>query len=44
VPGSSEREAAMSAKLPNPIPDPIIDLSFPHHWQAEILAARGYTK
>ena len=30
----------MSAKLPNPIPDPIIDLSFPHHWQAEILAAR----
>lgn len=30
--------------MPNPIPDPIpgpnVDLSFPHHWQAEILAAR----
>jgi hypothetical protein len=30
----------MSTKLPNPIRDPMIDLSFPHHWQAEILAAR----
>ncbi|MGD0481182.1 MAG: hypothetical protein ABSA42_13495 [Terracidiphilus sp.] len=38
----------MSENLPNPIPDaipgkipgPIVDLSFPHHWQAEILAAR----
>jgi hypothetical protein len=38
----------MSTKLPNPIPEPIpgaipgptIDLSFPHRWQAEILAAR----
>ena len=34
----------MSTKLPNPIPGPIpspnIDLSFPHKWQAEILAAR----
>ena len=34
----------MSDKLPKPIPDPIpgpiIDLSFPHNWQAEILAAR----
>jgi len=29
--GQQEREAAMSAKCPNPIPDPIIDLSFPHH-------------
>jgi len=37
--GSSEREAAMSANCPTD-PDPIIDLSFPHHWQAEILAAR----
>ena len=30
----------MSTNLPNPIPGPMIDLSFPHHWQAEILAAR----
>lgn len=34
----------MSTDLPNPIPGPtssaIIDLSFPHRWQAEILAAR----
>jgi hypothetical protein len=38
----------VSENLPNPIPDaipgkipgPIVDLSFPHHWQAEILAAR----
>ena len=34
----------MSENLPNPIPDPMpgpsIELSFPHHWQAEILAAR----
>jgi hypothetical protein len=26
--------------IPNPIPAPHIDLSFPHRWQAEILAAR----
>jgi hypothetical protein len=25
---------------PKPIPNPIIDLSFPHRWQAEILAAQ----
>jgi len=25
---------------PNPTPNPIIDLSFPHRWRAEILAAR----
>ena len=25
---------------PKPIPNPILDLSFPHLWQAEILAAR----
>jgi hypothetical protein len=25
---------------PEPIPIPIVDLSFPHRWQAEILAAR----
>lgn len=34
----------MSEKLPNPIPglvpNPIVELSFPHLWQAEILAAR----
>src|SRR6202167_6737950 len=34
----------MSTKLPNPIPDsvpsPIVDLSFPHCWEAELLAAR----
>ena len=34
----------MSEKLPNPIPDPIpgpiIDMSFPHNWQAEILGLR----
>jgi hypothetical protein len=30
----------MSAKLPNPIRDSIINLSFPHCWRAEILAAR----
>ncbi len=34
----------MSEKSPNPIPEPIrnpiVDLSFPHRWQAEILAAR----
>jgi hypothetical protein len=26
--------------IPNPIPAPHIDLSFPHRWQAEVLAAR----
>jgi hypothetical protein len=26
--------------IPNPIPKPIIDLSFPHLWQAEVLTAR----
>jgi hypothetical protein len=26
--------------VPDPIPKPIIDLSFPYRWQAEILAAR----
>ncbi len=26
--------------IPGQIPEPIIDLSFPHRWQAEILAAR----
>lgn len=34
----------MSEKLPDPIRDPIpgviVDMSFPHNWQAEILAAR----
>jgi len=30
----------VSERLPNPIPDPIIDMSFPRRWQAEILAAR----
>jgi hypothetical protein len=30
----------VSTELPNPIPSPIIDLSFPHRWQAEILSAR----
>jgi hypothetical protein len=26
--------------IPNPIPAPHVDLSFPHRWQAEVLAAR----
>jgi hypothetical protein len=26
--------------VPKPIPNPILDLCFPHRWQAEILAAR----
>jgi hypothetical protein len=26
--------------IPNPIPAPYVDLSFPHRWQAEVLAAR----
>jgi hypothetical protein len=26
--------------VPNSIPDPIVDLSFPHRWQAETLATR----
>lgn len=30
----------MSAEAPNPIRGSIVDLSFPHRWQAEILAAR----
>lgn len=30
----------MSGESPKPIPEPIIDLSFPCKWQAEILAAR----
>jgi len=30
----------VTAPAPNPIPNPVIDLSFPHRWQAEILAAR----
>ena len=30
----------MSTELPNPIPSPIIDLSFPRRWQAELLSAR----
>jgi hypothetical protein len=29
-----------SNPIPDSIPDPIVDLSFPHNWQAEILAAR----
>jgi hypothetical protein len=30
----------ISNPIPNPIPNPIVDLCFPHLWQAEILAAR----
>lgn len=30
----------MPSPSPAPIPPPIIDLSFPHRWQAEILTAR----
>jgi hypothetical protein len=30
----------VSTELPNPIPSPIIDLSFPRRWQAELLSAR----
>lgn len=30
----------MSTNSPIPIPNPIVDLSFPHRWQAEILTAR----
>lgn len=30
----------MNAESSKPIPKPIVDLSFPHRWQAEILAAR----
>ena len=30
----------MTAPAPAPIPAPILNLSFPHHWQAEILSAR----
>lgn len=30
----------MSAPVPAPIPAPVIDLSFPHCWQAQILPAR----
>jgi hypothetical protein len=26
--------------IPNPIPTPHVDLSFPHRWQADVLAAR----
>jgi hypothetical protein len=26
--------------IPNPIPAPHVDMSFPHRWQAEVLAAR----
>jgi hypothetical protein len=26
--------------IPKPLPAPVIDLSFPHHWQAEVLPAR----
>jgi hypothetical protein len=41
---SELQSAAVSTKLPtpipNPIPGPVVDLSFPHRWQAEILAAR----
>jgi hypothetical protein len=29
-----------AAMIPNPVPKPNIDLSFPHRWQAEVLAAR----
>jgi hypothetical protein len=38
--GSELQSAAMSDQSPNPIPKPVVDLSFPHRWQAEILAAR----
>ncbi|HEY1803170.1 MAG TPA: hypothetical protein VGG45_01700 [Terracidiphilus sp.] len=37
---SEIRERAMTATAPKPIPNPIVDLSFPHRWQAEVLAAR----
>ena len=48
APGSYEHWEAMSTRSPNPIPGliaepvtgPNVDLSFPHRWQAAILAAR----
>lgn len=30
----------MSAPIPAPVPTPIVDLSFPHRWEAEILPTR----
>lgn len=30
----------MSTPVPAPVPGPIIDLSFPHSWQAEVLTVR----
>ncbi len=30
----------MTATAPKPIPNSIVDLSFPHRWQAQVLAAR----
>ncbi len=38
--GAAVRPRMPEARLPNPIPGPNVDLSFPHRWQAEILAAR----